>query len=174
MRILCKGELEKKYSYLRKEIENLNVLDIGCGDCYLAKYIPKERYSGLDINETFVRHAKKRGLNVGTFDLRTDPIPKADVIILSNVLHQLYPMHEEVLNRIIINAKKKAIICEPVHHIASSKNPFIAWVARKMNDPGYGSPAERLSKEELFALFKKYNMIKIEIIGREAIAIFEK
>lgn len=174
MKLLCKNTLEKKYNYLKREAGNLYVLDVGCGDCYLARYIPKEHYSGLDINRTFVRHAKKKGLNVETFDLRTDPMPETDVIILSNVLHQLYPMHEEILHRIINSAKKKAIICEPTHHIASSKNPFVAWFARKMNDPGYGSPAKRLTKEELFALFEKYNVTKIDIIGREAIAVFEK
>lgn len=174
MKMLCKEDFENKYEFLGKEIGDLRVLDIGCGDCYLSRYVMKEHYSGLDINKVFVRSAQKKGLAVETFDLRYDPIPEADVIVLSNVLHQLYPGHEEILLRIIRSARKKAIICEPVHHIASSKNRLIAWLARKMNDPGYGSPAERLSKEELLALFEKYHVSRVKIVGREAIAVFEK
>lgn len=174
MKFLCKGYFEQKYNFLKQEIGDLQVLDIGCGDCYLAKYIPMESYSGLDINRTFVECAKKKGLKVRMFDLRTDSVPETDVIVLSNVLHQLYPLHEEILSRIIASARKKTIICEPTHHIASSENHLISWFARNMNDPGYGSPTERLSKEDLFLLFRKYTVKKIEIIGREAIAVFEK
>ena len=174
MRVLCRDGMGKKYEYLRKEIADLRVLDIGCGDCYLSRYITRDHYSGLDINKAFVLAAQKKGLDVKTFDLRRDPVPEADVIVLSNVLHQLYPGHEAILQRIISNSREKAIICEPVHHIASSGNRVIAWFARKMNDPGYGSPAKRLSREELFLLFEKHKVTKIEVIGREAIAVFEK
>jgi trans-aconitate methyltransferase len=174
MKLLCRAGLENKYDFLKKEIADLKVLDIGCGDCYLSRSVPKEHYSGLDINKTFVLSAQKKGLDVKIFDLRYDSVPEADVIVLSNVLHQLYPGHEEILQRILRSAQKKAVICEPMHHIASSKNSFIAWFARNMNDPGYGSPVKRLSKEELFALFEKYNVTKVDIIGREAIAVFEK
>lgn len=174
MKILCDEGFEKKYDHLKKEIADFKVLDIGCGDCYLSRYVPKEQYAGLDINKTFVLAARKRGLDARVFDLRYEPIPEADVIVLSNVLHQLYPEHELILERVIKSARKKAIICEPVHHIASSKNRFVSWFARKMNDPGYGSPVKRLSKEELIALFEKYQVTKVEIAGREAIAVFEK
>jgi len=174
MKLLCADGFENKYDFLKREILDLKVLDIGCGDCYLSRYVSKKHYAGLDINKTFVLSAQKKGLNVKMFDLRSDPVPEADVIVLSNVLHQLYPGHEEILKRILRSAQKKAVVCEPLHHIASSKNSFIAWFARKMNDPGYGSPVKRLSEDELLALFKKYKVTKIEIIGREAIAVFEK
>lgn len=174
MKILCGDGFECKYEYLKKEIGDRTVLDIGCGDCYLARYVKKENYFGLDINETFVLSAQRRGLKVKRFDLRSDSIPRADVIVLSNVLHQLYPRHEEILRRIIDSASQKVIVCEAAEHIASSKNRLVAWFARIMNDPGYGSPLKRLTKQELFELFRDHGVTSIEIIGRESIAIFEK
>ncbi len=174
MKILCDEGFYRKYDCLKREIGDFPVLDIGCGDCYLSRYVPKANYSGLDINETFVRFAQKKGLNVNRFDLRRDPIPETEIIVLSNVLHQLYPQHEKILENIVRSAGKKAIVCEPMHHVASSSNRFISWFARKMNDPGYGSPVKRLSREELFALFERYHVTRIEVVGREAIAVFEK
>ena len=42
-----------------------------------------------------------------------------------------------------------------------------------INNPGYGSPKKRLSKKELFELYKNYNVTKLFEVGRDSFAIFK-
>ena len=163
----------KRYEYIAREVDGLSVLDVGCGDCYLANYIPKERYKGIDINSAFLKSARKKGLHVNYLDVKKQDIPETECIIISGILHQLYPHHEEVLKKALESTTKKLIICEPTTHLASSKNPYLKKIARMINNPGYGSPKKRLSKKELFELYKNYNVTKLFEVGRDSFAIFK-
>lgn len=173
MRLLYGKEMyNKRYEYMAKECDGMSVLDIGCADCHLADYLPKDRYVGLDINKNFIKSAIKRGINAKLLDVIKDEIPSAECIMISGILHQLYPQHEELIKKALGAASKRVVICEPTHHVACSKNPIIAKIARMINDPGYGSPKKRLNKDELFAMYKKYRAEKIYEIGRDSFAVF--
>tara|TARA_Y100000310_G_C20698261_1_gene827259 strand:+ start:4983 stop:5519 length:537 start_codon:yes stop_codon:yes gene_type:complete len=163
----------KRYEHIAREVEGLSVLDVGCGDCYLANYLPKNKYQGIDINRAFLGSARKKGLKVKYVDVIKQEIPEAECIIISGILHQLYPHHEEVLKKALKVTTKKLIICEPTTHLASSNNIFLKKIARMINNPGYGSPKKRLSKNELFELYKNYNVDKLYEVGRDSIAIFK-
>jgi len=174
MKFLCgKKWYNKRYECMAKECKGMSILDVGCADCHLADYFPKDMYVGVDINKRFIKSAKKKGINVKNIDVRKQELPKSECIVISSILHQLYPDHEFVIKSALKNAGKKVVICEPPTHVASSKNPFIAKIARMINDPGYGSPIKRLNKQELFALYRKYKVKNIYEVGRDSFAIFQ-
>ena len=162
---------DKRYECMARECDEMSVLDVGCADCHLADYLPKEKYMGLDINKKFIKSAVRRGINAKLLDVINNDLPKAECIMISGILHQLYPRHETLIKKALGKASKKVVICEPTHHVACSKNPIIAKIARMINDPGYGSPKKRLDKDELFAMYKKYKAERIYEIGRDSFAI---
>jgi len=173
MRLLYGKEMyDKRYEYMAKECNGMSVLDVGCADCHLADYLPRDKYAGLDINKNFIKNAIKRGINAKRLDVIKEELPSAECIMISGILHQLYPHHEILIKKALDKASKRVVICEPTTHIACSKNPFIAKIARMINDPGYGSPKERLNKEQLFAMYKKYRAEKRYEIGRDSFAVF--
>lgn len=163
----------KRYECMAKECKGMSILDVGCADCHLSDYFPKEKYIGVDINERFIKISIKKGLNAKILDVLKNDIPHAECIMISGILHQLYPNHEKLIKKAMANASKRVVICEPTTHIASSKNSFISKIARIINDPGYGSPKKRLNKKELFALYRKYKARKVYEIGRDSFAVFD-
>jgi trans-aconitate methyltransferase len=167
-----KKEHYRRYDCMAKECKGMSVLDIGCADCHLAEYFPKDKYLGIDINKEFIKSAREKGINVKKIDAKKQKLPKAECIMISAILHQVYPHHEELIKKALNSATKRVVICEPITHLASSKNSFMAKIARMINNPGYGSPKKRLNKQELFAVYKKYNASKVYEIGRDSIAIF--
>lgn len=175
MKFLNRQYYRKKYMELKKEINNMSVLDIGCADCELSNYTDKDKYFGVDINEIFVNFAKKKGLNVELCDIKKKKnFLKVDCIVFSEVLHQLYPFHEDVLKRAINTVKEKVIIVEPLKHVATSKNNLLSYFGKFMNNPGHNAKVKPFKKDELFDLYKKYKFNRIKIIGRDSFAVFEK
>jgi len=172
MKILYGRKMYKKrYECMARESKGMFVVDVGCADCHLAEYIAKDKYLGIDINEKFLKSAKKKGIRVKLVNVSKQNLPKAECIVISGILHQLYPNHELLIKKALSRASKRVVICEPIRHLASSKNTFIAKIARMINNPGYGSPKKRLNKKELFQIYKKYNAKKIYEVGRDSFAI---
>ena len=173
MKILNLGHYKKKYNFLKKEIGDLTVLDVGCGDCELANYIKKENYSGWDTNEIFVKKAIKKGLNVENKDVRNSNFPKVDCIVFSEVLHHLQPDYKKIIKKAIDNSKK-VIIIEPVSHVASSKNIILSFMGKAFNYNGQkDSVVIPIEKEELIKLGKEFNSKIIKTEGRLLLMVFE-
>jgi SAM-dependent methyltransferase len=73
------------------------ILDIGCGTGDILSHLPDVDYFGLDINQAYIEHAKKRFLNQGQF--LTAKIDKEmakkysladfDIVLATGVLHHL-------------------------------------------------------------------------------------
>lgn len=89
-----------------KEVTKKNalVLDVGCSEGYLAKYLKNSKVYGLDYNEKAIQEAKKVCVDAKVIDLNNlDLLPetifdgkKFDYIIFADILeHVLFP--EEVL-----------------------------------------------------------------------------
>jgi len=162
MKILNLGHYKKKYNFLKKEIGDLTVLDVGCGDCELANYIKKENYSGWDTNEIFVKKA-----------VRNSNFPKVDCIVFSEVLHHLQPDYKKIIKKAIDNSKK-VIIIEPVSHVASSKNIILSFMGKAFNYNGQkDSVVIPIEKEELIKLGKEFNSKIIKTEGRLLLMVFE-
>lgn len=79
------------------------VLDLGCGEGILTNYIaisgPKRKVIGIEINKNRIRKANKGLKNVSFIngDILNKNIPKADTIVLSNVLHHLPTKDDQAL-----------------------------------------------------------------------------
>jgi SAM-dependent methyltransferase len=123
---------ERRFATLAKLVEeskedktSLKVLDLACGTGYLARFLhPSVDYEGWDLNYSFLKQLetdwKKGRIKVkkltikrkNILDFSRYPLKKKDVIVLSDILHHIYPRHIEIVE----HAKKcanKIIICEP-------------------------------------------------------------
>ena len=92
-----------------------SILDIGCGTGMFGDHVHRKcKYKGIDINESFINHAKKKGLNVSLHDIFNfkEYLKKFDVIVICDVLHHIHPKHKLLLEK-IKNYANKIIICEP-------------------------------------------------------------
>jgi len=174
MRVIYGRDFQKRYKMVSDVIGSLSVLDVCCGDCFLANYIDHRRYCGIDINSAFVAHGKKKGLRVSLLDVVKDDWPSTECVVIFASLYQFIPDHEKILNKAFQAAQKKVIISEPIYNLADSKNSLVAWIAHHSTHPGTTSSKERFDRDSLRMLYQKYNAIKIIDAGRELIGVFDK
>jgi 2-polyprenyl-3-methyl-5-hydroxy-6-metoxy-1,4-benzoquinol methylase len=112
----------KKYDEMYKCIvdlikQDITVLVAACGPAILPYFLKdaRTRYTGFDINESFVAYAKKRGLNAYRGNaFEDDSYQVSDVIIFCDVMHHFGIDNEKkALEKAVKFAKKKIVICEP-------------------------------------------------------------
>ena len=159
-----------------------SVLDLCCGPAVLyERYLRRKFvvYTGLDINETFVRRLKRRGVRAELWDLRGDaPLPPADSVVMQASLYHFLPDPRPLLGRMLEAARGQVIVAEPVRNLSSSRLPLLAPLARRLTDPGVGSQPHRFTERALDGLMtslcsrapKAYHISG----GREKIYVVEK
>ena len=110
----------KQEFYTIAELLNKNskVLDVGCGDGELMKYITEnitQNVKGLEISKSNIQKCIARGLSViegdAEKDLKQFPSSSYDFVILSQTL-QAFLDPEKVLNE-LLRVGKKAIVSIP-------------------------------------------------------------
>ena len=140
--------------------EGASVLDLCCGPATLYHgYLRHKgvRYTGLDVNEKFVRRLARAGARGQVWDLRSDrPLPPADHVIMQASLYHFLPDAGPVVGRMLQAAGEQVIIAEPVRNLSTSRLPLVARLARRHADPGSGSPASRFTEANLDAFFARY------------------
>jgi methionine biosynthesis protein MetW len=98
--------------------KNSSVLDIGCGDGRLLKYLVDKKNihaEGFDVSDTALERAKKKGLNVYKFDLNSDVLnleKEYDHIIISEVIEHI-PDPESLLAKVQDKFSKSLILSFP-------------------------------------------------------------
>ena len=176
MRILYGSRFPKRYRALASAIPpGCGVVDVCCGDAYLYRhYLTDEplSYLGLDINAGFVRWLMRRGVPVRQFDLRSETIPEADIVMMQSSLYQFIPDEKAVLDKMISAARRYVILTEPVSNLSASSNPLLAWLGKRLTDPGTGEAVDRFDEERLRRLLESYKTDIFEPIagGREILA----
>lgn len=173
MQFLYGEDFLKKYRMVAEEAGKFSVLDVCCGDCFLANYIEHHKYRGIDVNTSFINYGRKKGLNVTFADVAMDGWPSAECIVILGSMYQFIPLHEEILNKAFKFAKRRIIVSEPISNLAHSRNRFVAWLARHCTSPGVKSSRERFTRSSLISLFEKYSAVKILDAGRELIGVFD-
>ena len=111
--------MKKEFFTIAKLLkENSKVLDVGCGDGELMKYITEnitENVRGLEISKSNIQKCIAKGLTViegdAEKDLKQFPSSSYDFVILSQTL-QAFLDPEKVMNE-LLRVGKKAIVSIP-------------------------------------------------------------
>jgi len=82
--------------YIRPK-ESDKILDIGCGTADILLHLPRVAYVGLDMNQAYIEHAKKRFANQGIFltaqidreMIREYSLSDFDIALATGVVHHL-------------------------------------------------------------------------------------
>ena len=159
------------YEALAREIGALDLLELCCGDCQILDFYQGRRYRGVDINPAFVDHAVRRGLDVTLKDVGKYEIPRTGCILIHNSLYQFYPQHEALLARALESAAEKLIISEPVVNFASSSNPVVAALAKRLTSIGGSVSTKRFSRSEMEEIFQRFKARKVEFLGRNLMGV---
>ncbi|HPA46305.1 MAG TPA: methionine biosynthesis protein MetW [bacterium] len=166
MRIVYGRWFEERFRAVADAIpDGTSVVDVCCGDGYLYRRFLSTRnidYLGLDINAMFIRWLTRRGVNARVCDVRCDPIPEADIILMQASLYQFIPDHEIVLRKLVDAARKYVIVTEPVRNLSTSQNPFLSWLGRRLTDPGTGETPHRFNEETLRQVLNPYTVKTFE------------
>ena len=117
LRLIHWNNLSKRYEYISGKIgQNKTILEPACGPALLPKFLDKSNnYKGFDINEKFIWHAQKKGINVCIGNaLDISSYQQSDVVVLCDALHHIGLGNEKkVLENCLNSAKEMVIICEP-------------------------------------------------------------
>ena len=138
-----------------------SVLELCCGPGTLYMRHLRARagdYIGVDVNERFVAALRRRGVDARRLDLAdgADPLPAADVAIMQASLYHFLPDATAIVDRMLVAARDRVIISEPVRNLATSDLPGVALLGRRAADPGVGAHAERFTEETLDELMGRY------------------
>jgi hypothetical protein len=157
MRTLYKENYEARFRAIGEEIPvGVEVLDVCCGDCALYTLTLKEKvsYTGIDINPSFIKNARKQSIKVLPLDVRIDNIPCSDYVVMQASLYQFIPIHKQIVDKLLDSASDKVIISEPVRNLSDSSNPVVSFVARYSANPGTGHKIDRFTEETFRAFFR--------------------
>lgn len=153
MRLIYAGGYTARYRALSQLIpDGADVFEACAGDAYLYRHYLQARgirYRAGELNDTFVAHARARGIDMMRFDLQRDPVPQADVVLLHASLYQFMPEHRQIVDRLLDAARRELILSEPVRNLSSSRWALVRWIAKRSADPGSGHKAQRFDEQSL-------------------------
>ncbi len=178
LRVIHGKELERRYREIKRIAGSRKVFEVGCGPALLGRYVGKERYSGMDLNERFVRYAKKKGYDCTVGDIFKDDFPEGEVGVAVDVLHHITPGERELIERMRRNFQQ-VIVIEPV----SAFNVDMPEFLRRFWDSAFGdadgiNPFEKRKKwqfteEELMGHMKELGADRVYARGKDVVAIFK-
>lgn len=167
MRLLYGRYFSARYETIAAEVPaGSAVVDVCAGDGYLyLNYLrPKAvQYQALDISPRLVQWMQRHGIQAQQSDVWQDALPPADVVIMQASLYQFLPDAAPVVHKMLRAARQRVIITEPIRNIASSDNPVLRFVGKRLTRPEEGSgtyQAHRFDQTSLTALFRQFPMLE--------------
>ena len=159
-----------------------SVLDVCCGPGILyRRYLrPKTvSYTGLDINEKFVRDVISYGAHGRVQNLcADDPLPDADYVVMQASLYHFLPNAGPIVSRMVAAARSAVIIAEPIRNLSNSRLPLLSRLARDLTNPGSGPPPQRFTEATLNELFSQLDLVESKTFliggGRERVYVFPR
>ena len=165
MRFLYGRHYRGRLESVAEEIPNgAQVLHVCCGDCALKTLELKDRasYTGVDINPRFIKHARKLSIPAFSLDVRTDELPSCDYVVMQGSLYQFIPEHKKIVDKLLASAVKKVIISEPIITLSGSRNPLVAFIARRSANPGTGHKHDRFNDHTFRAFIQDNYKDRVE------------
>lgn len=179
MRILHGRYFQQRYEAVARHVpQGASVLELCMGDAYLYRHYLKSKgvsYVGLDSSPKFVSIAQSQGIDARLCDIDSDPLPPADVVVMQASLFHFPKTHEALVCRMIAAARSHVVLAEPVRNMASSKNPLLAMLGRRLTKP-QGAQAEQAfrfdeaSFRALMGRFPECQSLEFEPGERELVA----
>lgn len=165
--------LDRRYRYIAGQVGD-SVVDVGCGTGVLANYIPGEKkYLGIDLNERFLKYARKKGRNVMMQNALTfDRYSEYDACVIMDLLHHINPRHEEFLERVMRDVRKRVIICEPFD--VTGRSPIMKSIVRLIDSDGTNVTEEWMDKRTLYEFYKSFGPKSVVEMGKAMIAVYDK
>lgn len=157
-----------------------SVLDVCCGPGILyQRYLRSKTvsYTGLDINEKFVRDVISYGAQGWVQNLCSDdPLPDADYVVMQASLYHFLPNAGPIVTRMVAAARTAVIIAEPIRNLSNSRVRLLSWLARNITNPGSGAPPQRFTEATLAELFSQLDLVESKTFliggGRERVYVF--
>jgi 2-polyprenyl-3-methyl-5-hydroxy-6-metoxy-1,4-benzoquinol methylase len=158
------------FSHLSTE---LHIFDVGCSAGFflvILRELGFEKIEGTDISETFVSHARTKGLQCRTANVLNGFIPeekknKADVVLLMDILEHL-PEPKRALENCRTLLKKDGIIYITVPIYDSLTERLIRTIRKKTrlqqakeHDPTH---IQAFSETDFYNLLKEADFIMVE------------
>jgi hypothetical protein len=101
------------------------------------------------------------------------PWPEADVVVMMGSFYQFIPRQDLLLERMLRAARRRVIVCESVRHLATSPNPIVSFLGRRLSDPVGGRSVHRLGRAEMADLFRRYGASGTIDLGRDLVGVFD-
>lgn len=158
-----------------------SVLDLGCGPAILYKRYLRRKgvtYTGLDVNEIFIKGLESTNAHGLLWDLREDrDLPAADYVVMQASLYHFLPAPRAVVERMLRAAGKAVLVAEPIRNWSNSGSSIFSRLGKRLTDPGTGEQSLRFSEDTLDELFARYSalIVKSFVIpgGREKVYVLD-
>jgi SAM-dependent methyltransferase len=150
--------------------EGSSVLDVCCGPGTLFhRYLKAKRvrYTGLDINPHFVERLAADGAKGLIWNLNVPrPLPRAEYVVMQGSLYHFLPEASNIIDRMVSAAEKQVLIAEPIRNLTDSRIFLLAFLARKLTNPGTGDQPNRFNEARLDALMERYRKRSHDVQSR--------
>ncbi len=163
LRLLYGRYFSARYEAIAAEVPaGSEVVDVCAGDGYLyLNYLSAKsvQYQALDISPRLVQWMQRHNIQARRFDVWRDALPAADCVIMQASLYQFLPDAASVVEKLLRAARRRVIITEPVRNLASSDNPVLRLIGRRLTQPEAGEgvyQADRFDQISLIALFQQF------------------
>lgn len=158
-----------------------SVLDLCCGPGILYQRYLRHKdvtYTGLDINEQFIKRVNEMGTKGLVWDLRDDQaLPRADYVLMQASLYHFLPDPTRIAQQMLNAAVKRVIIAEPIRNLSAGNTALLRSLASRLTDPGTGQHQMRFTEQTLDSFFARFSSHKVETFvvpgGREKVYILD-
>jgi len=148
------------------------VLDVGCGTGTLQSHLKENGYVGLEMNDDFIRYAKKKGRTVLKQDaLAYEGFDDFDVCVMMDVLHHVNPRHRELVERALSGVRGRVIVSEPYE--VKGRNGIVKTAIKLIDADGVNDAEEWMTKDELLAFYRALDASRVIELPGSLIAVFD-
>ncbi len=157
MRLLYGRHYKARYRVLAELVPTgATVCDVCCGPAVLYRRYLRQKgvnYTGVDVNEHYVRRLVAAGGNGVVCDVRrASALPRAEIVVMQASLYHFLPDARSIVDKLLAAATRRVIIAEPIRNLADHPNRFVAAVTSRMTNAGSGPQAHRFTEETFDAL----------------------